>query len=186
MPAVTAPAEAWNVSCSSGISTTSTPPPNGPRKPPRYSAARAIRSREALGAALTRRQGVEAAFRPTGCQTSGAGEVAREALETRRRVVAEADRGVGRDEQRRRRPRGRPGVARVVESVVDPRHRAVAGVPLDRAELPVSGARRHGEGEKRRSNGQAEDTDKVLVGLVLPSAAPDEVEQRREREEVLG
>src|SRR3954447_21946888 len=167
-PAVTSPAEAWNVPCSSGIRTTRTPPPNGPRNPPRYSAARATRSR-ADGPSLTRSAGVRAPSRPTGCQTpsgqpraSVRAHACSPATSQRRppgpgaaAVFAPGRRrGLGRDEQRRRTPGGAPGVAGVVERVVDPGQGTAAGVALDRPELPVDVRLWWLEGDKRGTNGQ--------------------------------
>ncbi len=87
--------------------TTITPPPNGPRNPPRYSAARARRSRPRAG--RSREVGTFGRHgRRTGSQTSGARrrsatvQAARPALEARDVLVGHPGRRVGRDEQRRR------------------------------------------------------------------------------------
>src|SRR6478735_6162191 len=134
--------------------TTITPPPNGPRNPPRYRAARARRSR-------THRVGTSGRHgRRTGSQTSGGPhrsatvQAPRPAHEAGDVLVGHSGRRVGRDEQRRRAPRGGPGVAGVVEGIVDPRRRTVTRMTVDGVELPVSGPGWRGEGEKRRPNGQ--------------------------------
>lgn len=89
--------------------------------------------------------------------------------------------GIGLDEQRGRRPLGRPRVAGVVERVVDPRERARARDGVDGAELPVAGGRAAGlhvtvEAEIGQRPGQAVVVREVLVGALLPSSAPDKLE----------
>jgi hypothetical protein len=71
--------------------------------------------------------------------------------------------------------------------VVHPGERAVARVGLDRVELPVlSCAVLRGEREERGRTGQNKRTEKVFVGLLLPSAAPDQVERFGQALKVLG
>ena len=103
--------------------------------------------------------------------------------------VGQPDRGIGGHQQRRRVAPRRPRAARVVVGVVDPRQRALARVRLDRVELPMARCRcafLRGEGEKRERIGQNERTEEVLVGLLLPSTAPDQVKGRGQSVQVLG
>ncbi len=93
------------------------------------------------------------------------------------------------DEQRRRRPLAGPRPARVVERVVDPRERPVRpGVALDRRELPVRvpAARIAVEAQHRELARQSQHRRQVLVRLLLPAGAPDEVEIGAERLQVPG
>ena len=134
-PAVTAPGEASKVRCSSGMRTTITPPPNGPRNPPRYSAACASRSRRPSGAAAHEAGGGRSGAMRADSVADGrrraavSGPAARPKRSRRATcVVGHPDRRIGHDEQRRGAPRRRPGVARGVEGVVDPGRRTVARV----------------------------------------------------------
>ena len=85
---------------------------------------------------------------------------------------------VGLEQQGRARPGGGPGVAGVVEVVVDPRQRAVrAGERVDPAELPVAAVVRGGlEADVRPAAGEAEQMRKIRIRAVLPAGAPDALE----------
>jgi len=80
-------------------------------------------------------------------------------------------------QQRGGRAGARPGVARLVEGVVDPRQRPRGGVGADRLELPVRvrrapGLRRRREAQIGQRAGQSEQVGQVFVGLLLPAAGP--------------
>jgi hypothetical protein len=91
-------------------------------------------------------------------------------------------------------------VAGGVEAVVDPGERARPGVGVDRVELPVpargalgagpadaaGGADGGREGQEGQRGGQPEQAGEVFVGALLPAAAPDELEDLAEREQVSG
>ena len=74
----------------------------------------------------------------------------------------------------------RPLVAGVVERVVDPGQRPLAGVRVDRVELPVRvrASDRAREAQERQRRRQPEQMRQVLVGPLLPAAGPHELEQR--------
>ena len=123
--------------------TTITPPPNGPRNPPRYSAARARRSSPAAGAAHARSgrsgamsagQGRRRPARPTGQRPSRP-----RAQRSRRATCSSVIPTAGSVATSRvgAVAGGRPGVARRVERVVDPRRRTVTRMTVDGLELPV-------------------------------------------------
>jgi hypothetical protein len=167
-----------------------------------YSSSR----RAPSGSTCATRRSTSTAIRPRACSRCGASastpasrwsstravprrsEPASPALELVDVLVGEADRGLRGHEQRGRFAPRRPRAARVVVGVVDPRQRAVAGVGLDRVELPMARCRcafSHGEGEKGWGIGQNERTEKVFVGLLLPTTAPDQVKGRGQAVQVL-
>ena len=91
--------------------------------------------------------------------------------------LGEAARGGGLHEQRGPRARRCPRVAGVVEAVVDPRQRVHARVGIDRGELPMAvqrlaRARAALEAQMGQPAGQPQQVREILVGLLLPAAAP--------------
>ena len=85
-------------------------------------------------------------------------------------AVLETDARVGWDQQGRGPARLGPLVAARVEAVVDPGQGTVAGVVLDRGQLPVGGAEPGlaVEGEVGQA-WDAEDARQVVVGAILPA-----------------
>jgi alkaline phosphatase D len=112
--------------------------------------------------------------------------VARPALEGDGVSLGESHRGVRGDEERRRRAVGRPRSAAVVVAVVDPGQGALGGTRVDRRELPVAAAVRRREGQEGQRACEVERAEEVLVGLLLPAAAPDDLVSGAEALQVLG
>ena len=75
-----------------------------------------------------------------------------------------------------------PGVAALIERVVDPGERPVAGVLVDRPHLPVRGPepRLAAKGEHRQLGLEAEDLRQAVVRPLLPAGRPDELEALRQ------
>jgi small subunit ribosomal protein S12 len=76
----------------------------------------------------------------------------------------------------------RPGAAGAIDRVINPRQRAVAGITVDRLDLPVGGAEAGlaVEGQERQLAGEPENLRQPLVGAILPTRRPDDLVCRLE------
>jgi hypothetical protein len=87
--------------------------------------------------------------------------------------------GIRRHEQRRGGPGRRPGHAPLIVRVVDPRQRPPwvdTGVDPDQLPMGAGRAIARVEGDQGKRGGQSEREREVLVGLLLPSGAPRQLE----------
>src|SRR5215216_1056805 len=102
-------------------------------------------------------------------------------------LAGDPNRGLGVDEQGRAAALPRPPARLLVVAVVDPSQRTVrAGVGVDRGQLPVRppAGRRGVERQVGQRPRQAELARQVLVGALLPPAAPHELERLSQIEQV--
>jgi hypothetical protein len=102
-------------------------------------------------------------------------------------LAGHAGGGLGVDEQRGAASLAGPSARLLVVGVVDPGQGSVgAGVGVDRRQLPVRPPAGRGlvEGQVGQGPGEAEGVEKVLVGPLLPAAAPRELERLPEVEQV--